>query len=406
MNSQLFLLRKFLLKYRVNVYQISLSYLTGRFVNEVSGKDKIQSLADFWAALFSMRNAPLNVLTWIALGLCILTYICILLLNRWRRNNNDFYIIQQIKERVIAPDILEFVTNQTAWGSCLTLQKTPNAKQGWDVQDIRINENMLTYTVKDQIGYNEFYTANFDAYRFFNDGTKFMLSKNPASTIDTFTLSLDLEKCKFSEVQYYKEVVVKDEVVKHELIDSMLTSLDIEFPHSLCLHLIVVTKDKKILLTKRSSKVRYHPSTWSVSLEEQFDEKDLQNTVSRGIMNLFSRALSEELGLSNEHYSFSNCKVLSVFLEGDIMNVSLCGVVHLEIDSIELDQMLKVRVPPDYEFDKWAFLTWDELKKELNPDILDTYEYHPSSKYRMLMALIYTFGTWQITDDIKNWERD
>lgn len=86
------------------------------------------------------------------------------------------------------------------------------------------------------------------------------------------------------------------------------------------------------------------------------------------------------------------------------MNLSLCGIAHIDLASTELNDMLAARISKDNEFTDWKFLTWGNLIDELNPEIPDSYEYHASSKYRILMALIYKYGTWKITSEIKNWE--
>ena len=176
---------------------------------------------------------------------------------------------------------------------------------------------------------------------------------------------------------------------RDELIRKVFDELSILFPHSLCMHVIVVTEDDKVLITKRSPKVIYFPGTWSCSIEEQLAPQDLQESPNRIVLKWFKRLLQEELGLGSETYNENNLRILSVFLESDILSISICAHVVLDISSNELNQILKSLPRTDYEFTEWTFLTHKELLKEL---FQPTRPYHPTSGYRMLMALIKRYG--------------
>src|SRR5438034_5075163 len=105
------------------------------------------------------------------------------------------------------------------------------------------------------------------------------------------------------------------------------------------------------------------------------------------------RALLEETGISNTAYSDENLRLISVFLESDILNVSLSGQAVLNISSDQLSETIKRKPRRDKEFTVWEYLDYkdDALMSEiLKPG--PKYKYHPTSPYRMLMTLLKRHG--------------
>jgi len=172
-------------------------------------------------------------------------------------------------------------------------------------------------------------------------------------------------------------------------MDNLINSLEVDFPHTLCLHLIVITSDNKILRTFRSPKVEHYPETWSCSIEENFSLKDLEGNIT--LYNCCKRLLWEELAINDEKYDEKDFKILSVFLEAKVLNISLCGVIYLKINSQNLNKILKNQPRIDYEFSDWDFLDFkeDSLISEL---VYPMKFYHPTSGFRLLMVLIQRYG--------------
>jgi isopentenyldiphosphate isomerase len=159
--------------------------------------------------------------------------------------------------------------------------------------------------------------------------------------------------------------------------------------------MIVVTQDDKVLLTKRSKKVEFYPETWSCSVEEQLSTDDFLPTEQSPIMNWARRCLKEELGLGGEEYDVSNLRVLSVFLESDVLGVDLCAHAVLNIHSSELNKILQALPRTDYEFTEWTFASHEELMGEL---FQPRREYHPTSGYRILMGLLRRYGEPKVAE--------
>ncbi|MFN8376639.1 MAG: hypothetical protein U0694_27680, partial [Anaerolineae bacterium] len=146
--------------------------------------------------------------------------------------------------------------------------------------------------------------------------------------------------------------------------------------------------DDKVLITQRSWRVAYYPSAWQCTLSEQFALEDLAHR--QPVLRWGQRMLEEELSLYDESaYDNANLRLLSVFLEGELLNISACAYITLNLDADTLDKHLRAN-PPDPEFNgNWIFLEHRQLLDEL---FTPSREYHPSSPYLMFMSLLHRYG--------------
>jgi len=120
---------------------------------------------------------------------------------------------------------------------------------------------------------------------------------------------------------------------------------------------------------------------------------DVAKKKSSEVLHWSQRALREELGLQAGTFDPKNIRILSVFLESDILNISLCCWVQLKIDSNTLAAILRMIPHSDDELTAWSFIDCSE--SELIPEILwgrGVTSYHPTSQFRMLMALMKIKG--------------
>ena len=129
---------------------------------------------------------------------------------------------------------------------------------------------------------------------------------------------------------------------------------------------------------------------WSCSVEENLAPKDLEDGPDATVLNLFRRTLWEELGLDKNAYDDDTLRLLSVFLESELLNPALCGYAKLNLDSTTLDRILKGPAT-DIEFVEWDFLDWsrERLLGELRSP---KYLYHPTTGYRLLCMLLHQIG--------------
>ncbi|MBL7208605.1 MAG: hypothetical protein ISS52_00765 [Dehalococcoidia bacterium] len=281
------------------------------------------------------------------------------------------------------------------WGDALCLQVCPNLREGWPMVHVELHHNDgIWYRLPKAFAgpYEDYFHEHYEEKRFYDDGEKFMLVRNPTAFSDSPTLKLYTRRCRYSEVQYYLENVSTIAGRREPLIEELIKgSLQVHFPHAVCMHTVVVTSDSKVLITRRSPKVAWHPNLWSCSIEEQLARRDLTAGPNVTIQEWGKRMLFEELGLGSDAYKVDDLKVLSVFLESDVLNISLCAYAGLRLTSAELDSILGGLPRTDYEFNEWAFLEFTPMEL-LSEMIRPSRLYHPTSGYRMLMAILHHFG--------------
>ncbi|MGH2569510.1 MAG: hypothetical protein ACRDGA_14320 [Bacteroidota bacterium] len=281
------------------------------------------------------------------------------------------------------------------WGDQLSLQDCPNFREGWPMAQVELrHDDGKPFVLPDVYkGPYETYRQQFyDQKRFKDDNEKFMLEVNPIAFLDSTSLILRTRSTRYSEVQFYRDNISIVAALRDPLIEDLVRgSLRAEFAHAFCMHMIVVTSDHKLLLTKRSPKVAFYPRSWSCGVEEQLHRDDIIEGPEHTVQKWGERLLGEELGLSDNHFAPDNLKVLSVFLEADCLNISLCGYVELRIDSNTLDAIIKGHPRGDYEFTEWQFLPLE--KGTLLSELLQPTRYnHPSSCYRFLMTTLKYHG--------------
>ena len=310
---------------------------------------------------------------------------------RSHRPFNTFFedFIQRHKSPTIAP------FPGCGFGDSLEIQPSPNLREGWQMSQVELyNDDLDPFVLPTeyQEPFKSYYATNYDRKRFVDDGEKFMLAINPISFEEAPTLQLRTRPTQYSKQHSYREVIAKDPAKQKALIKDLVTgSLKAGFANSCSLHMIVVTKDRKILLTERSQKVGVYPGSWSCSVEEDLQRRDINEGPKSAVLVWGRRLLYEELKLEADAYHTDNLRLLSVFLESEGLNISFCAHAEIKLDSRELDSILQVR-RGDIEFSDWAFLDLDriELLREMVHPVRRTY--HPSSGYRILMTFLKQFG--------------
>lgn len=371
------------------------AFLLGYFTNLVS--DSNNSTEEIFIRFMPSTDNIFSFIPFVTMIIVIGVPLLLFVLNehqkRQRYNTKLTHITRQYVDRMVMP----FAKGTIAWGCNLSLAVAPDLREGWSANDIRIEYNGTCYVMPSYhtSSYESYYKRNLLTRRFFDDGDKLMLVKSPTAFSDSPTLLLRLQKTKYSQVQYYRDSIVNLPAERDKLLQGIMTRDEVLFPHSFCMHAFIVTSDDKVLITKRSPKVSYHPSAWSFSIEEQLALDDLEEGNDGVILRWAARLLREELGLSMRYYEKQNVRVLSVFLEGDVMNCSLMCVIHLAVSSDELNQVVQNQPRPDYEFTDWAFLAFEEVREELtvHQRIL-----HPTSEYRMLLALVNRYGVPRVME--------
>jgi hypothetical protein len=348
------------------------------------------------------NGSPADYCLWGSLLVLLLIPVARRFLERHRiKRGDDARLAALVTDRVdqiIAP----YAGGVLAMGSALTLQIAPDLREGWCLNDVQIDYGGHSFSMPAsmQVDYNSYFLQNFYKKRLFNDGDKFYIIENPPAGTDSKTLRLYLQTAKYSQVQYFRDCIAAQETHRQELIGKAVKNNTIEFPHSLCMHAVVLTQNRKVLVTRRppALKTSYYPEAWSVSLEEQISDKDLDPGNDGAVLRWAKRMLDEELNVQPEYYEEKNLCALAVFLESTILNCSLAALLRLEITSEELDQIIRSRPRKDPEFTEWRFLTDNELAWQLlcpeftQEPLVPNEQWHPTSMYRILLYLNHAWG--------------
>ncbi len=391
---------KFIEKNKKGIITLCSGFLLGRIVNEFSYDSR--TFTQVISGLFSIVQQPTNFLSWICAITIPILPILQKALDRYHTKKQYYQIFMSILKKSKSLTIENFPG--LGWKEALSLQTCPNLHQGWLPKQIKIQHDTARFTLPDgeRQPYNEYFKNNYNNKRFFDDGDKIMLSHNPISFTDSPTLLLSTKETKYSEIQYYKDNLAKLEEFRMECIAKAVTdeSREIVFPNAFCMQLIVETKDERILITKRSPKVSYSPNTWQCSIAEQASPEDFQNRQDVILNYWTERLLDEELNVHAGDYNQDNLRILSVFLEGDILNAALCAHLVLNLSSWELNKRLLILPRKDDEFIEWEFLSYNQLFGELI--VHSQRHYHPSSQYCMLLGLIKKWGPPVMAEKLLN----
>lgn len=389
-------LQEILTKYGNGAISLAIGYLGGRMVNELSVPDA--SMLDALTGMFGPKVRPANWLSVIALlvviGVLILRPI---LAHHYAKRQYDKLFAELLRKQR-SPDIAQYAA--LTLGSCLSLQLCPEIHRGWTASTVKLQHDTTEFSLPPNLKpvFQTYYQDNYDAKRFFDDQPKLMLVQNPKAFTDSPTLLLKTCETRWSHVQFYKDNIATSASARQAAIHQLMDSDSVTFAHSLSLHMIVETSDHKTLITQRTEKGDYYPRTWTCSLEEQASIEDIEPESAGAIGRWTRRALLEELGLGADTYNPNNIRVMSVFLESDILNISLCAHVRLDINERELEARLRGVPRQDYEFTHWRFLKRNELRQQM---MEPSRQYHPTARYRMLMALIRQSDEPTVARDIQ-----
>jgi hypothetical protein len=168
-------------------------------------------------------------------------------------------------------------------------------------------------------------------------------------------------------------------------------------------HVTVTTSDGQIILCRRSARAEYHPSHWSVSFEEQINEKD-QLFGNAALAAAAIRGLQEEF-VPDHTLKPENVNMLGVFVEYGILNLGFLMYIETSFCFDEIRRNWAAGPK-----DKWEAtavvgepLTLGNVVRLLkSTDYGKTSDgvsrFHPTSKYRLLLVAIRRFGWDAVTN--------
>ena len=306
----------------------------------------------------------------------------------------------------------------------------PKSSEGWKPEDVYIDfgnshiDGNFSFNEEDSglKGYND------EAYiSYCNTSEKINIIRNRGDDQDRYgilhfersmvgnRLELRLQKSKWSQLQfswdYLRRLDVHNKPVMHPSRDEQIDQSFVNalnrtgnlLINSFCLHLILVSKEGKLILSRISkTKSNDYPSTWAATLGEQIERKDFidssnGNPYPNFVIRWVKRALKEELGIDeglsvnegiselDKYVDMESLRALSLDFEGDIYNVALTCFLRLRINADELRALKEIQLDSNELTNDFKECTDAEVREILlgYPDNQD--EYHPSTYLRLLM---------------------
>ena len=245
-------------------------------------------------------------------------------------------------------------------------------------------------------------------------------------------LEIRLRKTKWSQLQFswdkLRRLDTHNEPITDPKLDDSIEKLYIDafgskefLINSFCLHLILISKDNNVILSKISRvKANDYPETWAATIGEQIEKEDFYDEISGEFRSDFvvrwvKRALREEFDINEaertergkneleQYVNMDSLKVLSVDMEGDIYNVALTCSLKLKINADQLKKIKGVIIDGNEMKTEFRECSTAEIRQILLNYPKNQKEYHPSTYLRLLM---YHLALERVDNTCRHFEKD
>ena len=119
----------------------------------------------------------------------------------------------------------------------------------------------------------------------------------------------------------------------------------IALPTVAAVHCIVLTADDQVLLAQRSSLVHYAPAHWSVSFEEQLNERDFDGDADP-FTQAACRGFWEEFG---GELTYDRVVPLSAVMQIDLLNVVIVMLLRPDLSAAQIQERWRLGTPDAWE---------------------------------------------------------
>lgn len=408
-------LYKKLFELRSTVFEYWIVYVVSVVMNFLGEREVLRGNETFWQKILDIENPPVFILV-VLTALMIVFYILLIVSGYYSRKQEPVAAFTDLMKAHSDETAHAKIAGGLVWGQDRTLWMAPNIVVGIYPQNVRIIEykdDPYEFVDKDlRVACERFENSDeFEKTRALgNDLPRFMLTKyNSNFNKEKPILSLRLRKTSWGKCQfvwynrYYGEKDaerLQKQWTESIVAEHMNSGLKVaNYPNSLCLHLVIETKDGNVLITEISKeKSNDYPTRKAVSIGEQIelsdflDQKDFQEDF---VTEWTRRAVCEEFGLSEKQYDDvfeqKSLRVLSLDLEMDIYNFSLVCTLRMR----QTCEQFKRIVGSTIEQKEISDIM--EMKLDEIPEVLLEYpnnkgNYHPSSYLRLLLFFLYKNG--------------
>ncbi len=300
-----------------------------------------------------------------------------------------------------------------SWGLGKSVALTNEMMFGWKSKDIVVesyDDSLFSFLLTDNIFSNE-------GWQEYRDGEAFSVVKRMGNNLPRFMLKsirrkngsllLDLSRTEWSQTKYRWNGFDKrqkdpfgDSLMKKKALEVKKDFIPLSpLPNSLCMHLLLETKDGRVVLSKISRlKINDFPGTLAATLGEQIDISDFTdgNVFKHGfVIDWLRRAFEEEYKLSDYSYDSivdeSTFRILSLNFEGDIYNFALLCTVKLRLKFDEFNRKVGLLLSTEEAIELIPLKIMD-IPKTLFLEKIDSSSFHPSTHLRLMIFFFYKMG--------------
>ena len=424
-------------KIKRRLISIWISYLAGISVDYISDANSFKEVLQT-----ALDTSKLSVrILWIGLLILIIVWVFNSLFDSLSFSNKSEIKFRKIMDVHTCDILRESHTPGYSWGYNKNIVN-PRNPTGWKPNSIFIdtlNSRLdSTYVFPDEKhsiidGYS---SEKFIKYS--NENSKIKIIQNRGDDRDRYAVlhieanmnrrdkkvEIRLQKTRWSQLQFSWDMIRRldknnqpiepseNNSVITKLYKSVLTHSQKEFLiNSFCLHLIMISSNGKVILSKISKvKSNDYPSTWAATIGEQIEREDFidvstgetrSDFVSWGV----KRALMEEFDINeneitergenelDSYVDMNSLRVLSVDFEGDIYNIALTCAIKLKINAAQLQSAKGILIDGNENSTEFKECSPKEVREILLDYPKNSSEYHPSTYLRLLMYHLYTERT-------------
>lgn len=403
-------LYRWLTDHKSNCNQIILAYVLATVTNVLSER-KFSTIVDYFSE-FKTNNFSI-IIMWIGLALVIAMNIFYHFEGQHVIKMQESYKLKNIilqNSDPIYRGIAE--VSGYSWGTNRTLLCCDNIIQGWEPEQFvveKLNVSPMPFTQQKLNALYQSYVAGAaarDIIEHGNNNSRWMIEGiQPNFNKTEKKIYLQLRETDYCTTSCVWQAWAKDDPAiekKQRLKDTFGAQKKEYLPHSLCLHLAIVTADKQVVVTLISRfKKNDYAFTKAVTLGEQIESTDFENQTSFHddfIERWIKRALSEEFGIDEKQYHTITGKnaihVLALDFEGDIYNFSFMVVLDLKVKYEVFKDEVYRNPARDKEYDRMEGMPLEKIPEELKrwEKKEERTQYHPSSYLRMYLTYIHYYG--------------
>lgn len=300
-----------------------------------------------------------------------------------------------------------------SWGLGKSVALTEEMMFGWKAKDVIVesyDDSLFSFPLADGVFSNEGWLE-------YRDGEVFSVVKRMGNNLPRVMLKsikrkngsllLDLSRTEWSQTKYIwngfdkrQKAPLGNALMKKKALEVKKDYLPLSpLPNSLCMHLLLETKDERVVLSKISRlKINDFPGTLAATLGEQIDLSDFTdgNVFKHGFaIDWLRRAFEEEYKLSDYSYDSivdeSTFRILSLNFEGDIYNYALLCTVKLRLRFDEFNRKVGLLLSTEEAIELIPLKTM-EIPRTLFLEKIGSSSFHPSTYLRLMIFFFYKMG--------------